>query len=149
MDALVIDDDSVCRLAVAHTLKPAGYQVITAANGVEALELLMTRRLQLVICDWNMPGLTGVLLCRVIRQTIVDRYVYIVMLTGQNSPGHIIEGLQAGADDYITKPFSPTELTLRVNTGRRILASEPRAVPFTSSWNAEESHKLELGCSVK
>lgn len=121
MHVLVVDDDSITRLAVSHTLASAGYQVIQAITGSEALERLMKSSIQLVVCDWNMPGLTGIVLCRAIRSSIQDRNVYILMVTGHNRPQDIVEGLRAGANIYVTKPFDPTDVIQRVNAGRRLV----------------------------
>ena len=77
MDVLVIDDEPVSRVAVAQTLQSAGYRVTVACNGEEALARLTQENLQLIVCDWSMPGMNGLQLCRAIRSTILRRYVYI------------------------------------------------------------------------
>lgn len=145
MEILVIDDDSVSRIAIAQTLQSEGYRVTTAGNGFEGLEYLMSHNLQLVVCDWSMPKLSGQLLCQSIRQTIVGRYIYILMVTGNKSPDAMLSALRAGADDYIAKPFNPAELILRVNTGRRIIRSESRGLTLFSLAKLAESRDPETG----
>src|SRR3990170_1112385 len=124
MDVLIVDDEPISRLAATQTLQSAGYHVTVADNGEEALSRLTRENLQLVVCDGSMPGMKGLHLCRAIRSTILRRYVYILMLTSHNRPQDTLVGLEAGADDFVTKPFNPAELILRVNTGRRIIRSE-------------------------
>jgi len=98
MDVLVIDDEPVARMAVAHMLQTAGYRVRTAGNGPAALEILRQVPLQLVVCDWSMPGMDGLEVCRAIRREFSGRYIYFLMLTSHSQPQDTLEGLAAGAD---------------------------------------------------
>src|SRR5665213_4543026 len=109
MDVLVVDDEPISRLAAGQTLQSAGYGVAAVCNGDEALARLTQDNLQLIVCDWSMPGINGLDLCRAIRSNTLRRYVYILMLTSHNRPQDTLEGLEEGADDYVTKPFNPAE----------------------------------------
>ena len=117
---LVADDSPLYRKLVEETLGREQYVVCFAKNGRQASDLLAEHHPALVITDWEMPGLTGVELCAQIR---CDRnsYTYIILLTSNAHKDHIISGLAAGADDYLTKPFHSGELLARVAVGRRIV----------------------------
>jgi putative two-component system response regulator len=149
IDVLVIDDEPIARMAVAQTLQSAGYQVAVAGNGKEALARLMKEHFQLIVCDWSMPSMNGLELCRTIRSNILRRYVYILMLTSHDRPQDTLEGLEAGADDYVTKPFNPAELILRVNTGRRIIRSESSDMTIFALAKLAESRDLETGAHLE
>jgi len=145
MEVLVIDDESVSRQAATQTLESVGYVVRVAKNGLEALEILQTSMIELVVCDWNMPVMDGLAFCRAIRSGVVKRYVYVLMLTGNSTAEDTILGLEAGADEFITKPFNPVELVLRVNIGRRIIEQESRAITVFSLARLAESRDFETG----
>lgn len=121
---LLVEDEPTTRLMTARQLKRAGYEVEVVANGVEALARLKTRFFPLLLTDWEMPEMDGVALCRAVRQADLEGYVYTILLTARDAKAHIIEGLEAGADDYLTKPVDDNELIARLNTGRRILRLE-------------------------
>jgi putative two-component system response regulator len=145
MNVLVVDDEPIARRVAAHTLQQAGYDVTTAQDGREALDILARGQHRLVVSDWKMPGMDGVELCRAIRGGQFSRYIYCIMLTGQTQPEETIEGLSAGADDYIGKPFNPAELILRVNIGRRIVGLETRDMTILMLAKLAESRDPETG----
>jgi len=118
---LVIDDSPVARKLVEHALDNEQYTVLPAKTGAEALELFAEHKPGIVITDWLMPDLSGLQLCERIRTDFGGRTTYIIMLTGVSDKSKVVKGLQAGADDYVTKPFNAEELAARVNTGRRIV----------------------------
>jgi putative two-component system response regulator len=126
MKILVVDDDSVSRDALAEILRRFEYEVLTASNGREALEMLAASDCRMVISDWVMPEVNGLTLCRAIREGEFSSYIYIILLTVRHSQQDVIEGLSAGADDFIKKPFNPSELRVRLRTGERILSLETR-----------------------
>lgn len=113
-----------------RTLQKFGYEVVLAENGIKALEILSeSDGPRLALIDWMMPLLDGPSLCRRVRSSQrEDSYVYIVLLTSKHSSEDVVEGLEAGADDYITKPFQPAELKARLRTGLRILSLEENLV---------------------
>ena len=94
MNVLVVDDESIARRVAAHTLQQAGYEVTTAQDGREALEILARGQHRLVVSDWKMPRMDGVELCRTIRSGQFAHYIYFIMLTGQTRPEETIEGLE-------------------------------------------------------
>lgn len=108
----------------AHQLRRAGYEVEVAENGLQALERLRQQRFPILLTDWEMPTMDGVALCRAVRAAQFDGYVYIILLTSRDGKSNIIEGLEAGADDYLTKPVNDQELVARLQTAQRILRLE-------------------------
>jgi len=117
---LVADDSPVYRKLVESTLAHHGYLVSFAKNGREAIDLVSQDHPTLLITDWEMPDLTGVELSRRIRLSESTSFTYIILLTSKTNKDQLIEGLAAGADDYLTKPFHPGELLARVAVGKRM-----------------------------
>ncbi|HEU4878363.1 MAG TPA: response regulator [Gemmatimonadaceae bacterium] len=111
---LVVDDEPHIVALIAYHLAKAGYRVATAANGTEALALANRERPSLVILDLMLPGMSGFEVLRKLRGRDNTRDVAVLMLTARREEPDRIEGLSLGADDYLTKPFSPPELVLRV-----------------------------------
>jgi diguanylate cyclase (GGDEF)-like protein len=122
MRVLIADDDAVSRRLLCSTLARWDYEVVACANGTEAWEAFRKEDApQLAILDWMMPGMDGIQLCREIRKRAEKPYTYILLLTAKTQKEDIIAGMQAGADDYVTKPFNTQELKVRVRAGQRIL----------------------------
>ncbi len=124
MKVLVVDDDKIGRRILARTLEKLGYTVATASNGMEAWDILKSEYISLVICDWMMPEMDGLELCRRIRSREFPAYVFVILLTSKDSRTDIIEGMKAGADDFMNKPSSKGELSVRLRAGERILKLE-------------------------
>src|SRR5580658_3053888 len=119
---LIADDSIVSRHLLEATLRKWGYEVMVACDGAEALDLLQRDDApSLIILDWMMPGMTGVEVCRRIRQRDSEPYTYILLLTSKSQKEDLIEGMDAGADDYITKPFDQNELQVRLRAGTRLV----------------------------
>jgi len=122
MKVLVADDEIVSRRLIESSVRRWGFDVVVASDGLEASAILNAEDApKLAVLDWMMPGLDGVQLCRQLRHDKNDLYTYIILLTAKHSQSDVVEGLEAGADDYITKPFDPQELRVRLRTGKRIL----------------------------
>jgi sigma-B regulation protein RsbU (phosphoserine phosphatase) len=122
MRILIAEDDRVSRRLLERKLSSWGYDVVSCANGAEAWQALHAANSpNLAILNWMMPGMDGVQLCRELRKQKRRDYVYIILLTARDQKRDIVEGIEAGADDYVTKPFNPHELRVRVRAGRRIL----------------------------
>ena len=122
MKILIADDSIVSRHLLEATLRKWGYDVVVACDGVEALEALQREDTPaLAILDWMMPGLTGPEVCSKIRQLAREPYTYILLLTSKSQKEDLIEGMEAGADDYITKPFDQHELQVRLRAGTRLV----------------------------
>ena len=121
---LVAEDNPVSRKLLEKTLIKTEHEVVCVKNGREALEAFNERFFPIVLTDWMMPQMDGLELCQAIRENRSSRYVFIILLTAKDSQTDIITGLEAGADDYLTKPFDKAELIARLNTGKRILRLE-------------------------
>ncbi len=121
LKVLVADDSAVYRKLVEQTLPPDQYSILFAKTGQSAIELFKQHHPALVITDWVMPDLTGIEVCRQIRASAENFYTYIIIVTSASEKDNVVEGLEAGADDYLTKPFHPKELFARVGVGRRLI----------------------------
>lgn len=120
---LVVDDEPDITALVAYHLAKAGYRVSTAANGTDALKTAAEQRPDVVVLDLMLPGLSGLDVLQALRKQEATRDVGVIMLTARREEADRIRGLALGADDYLTKPFSPNELTLRVAAIIRRLAA--------------------------
>ncbi len=147
---LIADDDEVSRDLLEHMLEQEGYEVRTAATGLEAFSILRDESIQLVITDWEMPELSGIELCKLIRQAGTDGgYVYVIMLSGHNERNQIVQGLAAGADDFLTKPLFRDELLVRIRAGERVLSLETRDVAIFALAKLAESRDNETGMHLE
>lgn len=126
MRVLVAEDDPIAQELIRAFLELEGYEVTVASCGEEAWERYRISPTRFVITDWKMPGVSGLELCRRIREESHGRYTYVVMLTANHEKGHFISGLAAGADDFVTKPFDPAELRIRMKSGARVLELEDK-----------------------
>jgi DNA-binding response OmpR family regulator len=126
---LIADDDAVVRDVVRRYLERDGLEVRVVGDGNEALRILSTERIDVAVLDVMMPGPNGLSLCRTLRQG-GDYTVPVILLTALSEEDDRIAGLEAGADDYLTKPFSPRELALRVRSVLRRTPAPPAAVPL-------------------
>lgn len=123
-DILVVDDSTSYRLLLSRPLRQWGYTVHEAEDGKQALEMICQQRIGMVISDWEMPELDGPELCRAVRQANLDHYVYFMLVTARGSAEDLVLGMDAGADDFLTKPINPQELRVRLRAGERILKLE-------------------------
>jgi len=121
---LLVEDEPTQLLLMQRLLRRAGYTVETASDGEAALEKLSCGEFQMLVTDWDMPGMDGVTLCRRVREARLPGYLYVLLLTGHGSTESLVEGLEAGADDYIRKPPNEAELLARLTAGRRIVRLE-------------------------
>lgn len=122
--ALVVDDSAAQRLVLAKNLERWGYDVTEAASGDAALELCKSHPFDLILSDWMMPGLNGLEFCRAFRGLNRDAYCYFILLTSKNDKNAVAEGLNVGADDFLSKPVSTPELRARIMAGERLIAME-------------------------
>lgn len=121
---LIAEDDAVTRMLLKKTLIKEGHEVVSVKNGQKAFDLFQERFFPIILTDWMMPEMDGLELCRAIRKRVNPGYVFIVLLTAKDSHDNIITGLEAGADEYLTKPFNRAELIARLNTGKRFLEQD-------------------------
>ena len=127
MDILIAEDDADSRRLLEHLLPQMGYNVISACNGTEVFEKMqLPETPDLVLLDWMMPGMEGIDVCRKYREKFPENQKYIILLTAKDSIDSIVDGLAAGANDYISKPFNKRELFARLNVGRRFIELQQR-----------------------
>jgi len=120
-EVLVVDDSPVYRKLVEQVLYAEPYSLLFASNGEEALRMFEEHAPCIVITDWMMPDISGLELCQRIRADNTQPYTYVILMTSSTEKGNVVKGLQAGADDYLTKPFDPGEMLARIGVGRRIV----------------------------
>jgi diguanylate cyclase (GGDEF)-like protein len=136
---LIVEDDLISLNLLKSALNKEGYGFAVAHNGQEAIDLYSEEFFSIIITDWVMPGMDGLELCRLIRSMKIDRYIYIIMLSGKNSKVHLVKGLEAGADEYIFKPIHQSELRVRLAGACRILELES-----TLKKSMAEIHELSV-----
>ena len=143
---LVVDDDPIQRRQLEVTLGRWGYDVRTARDGLEALRLMDEQGpIQLVVADWMMPEMDGIELCRRIRGDAGHPYVYVILLTARDHRDDIVTGLDAGADDYLTKPIHHGELQARIVAGKRIVDLQSRLLAAQEQLQIEATHDALTG----
>ena len=127
MRALVADDDRTTAALLRHTLEHQGLDVIVTHDGAEAWAAIQRDpEIALAVLDWNMPGLDGPEVCRRIRGDAARAHLHVLLLTGRESRADVVTGLDAGADDYLSKPFDPEVFRARVGVGLRVLKLKER-----------------------
>lgn len=141
MRILIAEDDPVSRLTLETFLTKWGYQVISATNGKGALDLLRAGEPpRMAVLDWMMPEIDGINVCREVRKRGGEPYIYILLLTAKGQKRDIVEGLDAGADDYLTKPFDADELKARLRAGRRIVALQEALISAREALRFQAMH---------
>lgn len=127
MRVLIAEDDAVNAQLLTALLDSWGYDLVLVRDGIEALTVLeRDRTLQLALLDWELPGMDGPDVCRRIRELRGDRPTYVILLTSRREKTDVVAGLDAGADDYLGKPFDPSELRARLHAGSRIIDLQQR-----------------------
>jgi two-component system cell cycle response regulator len=146
MKILVADDEAVSRRMVEALLMKWGYEVASAVDGDAAWELLKAPLApRMALLDWMMPGQNGVDVCRAMRKHRPEPYTYIVLLTAKDTKESVVEGLESGADDYLTKPFNPQELKARIRVGMRVLQLEDNLVQAREAMRFRAMHDTLTG----
>jgi sigma-B regulation protein RsbU (phosphoserine phosphatase) len=152
MKVLIAEDDPVSRLLLQRTLEQWRYEVVPARDGAEAWQLFQAGDFHLVISDWVMPEVDGVELIRRIRASQRPGYVYTILLTAKSQKGEIVEGMAAGADDFVIKPFDREELGARLRAGERIIGLEETLLVQNRALierNAQMEADLRMACEVQ
>lgn len=149
MRILIVDDDLTSVEILEHYLNELGFAVSVAYNGHEADKMIRDRDFRVVISDWEMPKMSGIELCRSIRKRNLGSYVYFVLLTCREGKHDLIEALEAGADDFISKPFQPDELRVRLHAADRIASLESRDLLIFALAKLTESRDPETGTHLE
>lgn len=145
-EVLVAEDDPMFRKILQNWLQSWDYKVIVATDGTEAWSLLQQERPpDLLILDWVMPGVDGMELCRRIRERQSPSYQYILIVTANDARQDVVRGLEAGADDYLTKPFDKGELRARLRVGTRILTLQEDLIRAREDLRFQATHDVLTG----
>lgn len=134
MRILIAEDDLISRSILTAMLNKQGHEVVATVNGTEAWDVMQqVDAPKLVILDWMMPEMDGIEVCRRIRTLESDQPPYLIILTANDDKADIVTGLEAGADDYLTKPYDPGEFRARVDVGRRLIETQAKLVEARSA----------------
>jgi len=143
---LIAEDDPVLRRMLEALLVKSGYDVVSVSDGLQALRVLEGEGApSLAVLDWVMPGLEGPQVCQRIRQRSDRPYIYILLLTALTQKGNVLQGLESGADDYLTKPFDAQELRARVRVGLRILSLQQSLISAREELRFQATHDALTG----
>ena len=146
MKILIADDESLSRRMLQGLLGKWGYEVVSAEDGDTAWEKLKSPDApRMALLDWMMPGQNGVDVCRSLRTERPEPYTYILLLTAKDAKESVVEGLESGADDYLTKPFNPQELKARIRVGLRLLELEDNLVQAREAMRFKATHDTLTG----
>jgi len=146
MKILIADDESVSRRMLQALLVKWGYEVVAVEDGDAAWEKLKSPDApRMALLDWMMPGQNGVDVCRTLRNQRPEPYTYILLLTAKDAKESVVEGLESGADDYLTKPFNPRELKARIRVGLRLLDLEDNLVQAREVMRFKATHDTLTG----
>ncbi|MEW5742980.1 MAG: response regulator [Myxococcota bacterium] len=142
---LLADDERVTRRLLESHITRFGYDVVSVDDGLSAWNVLKTEDAPaLVVIDWSMPGLDGPEVCRRIRANPSEAYTYVLLVTSRAAKSDVVEGLSAGADDFVSKPIDPEELRARLRTGERIVQLERTLASRLKELEATIEHVHEL-----
>lgn len=143
---LIAEDNVISRRLIEVHLKKWGYDVVSTKDGAEALEMLQKDDPpRLALLDWMMPNIDGVEVCRRVRESRREPYTYILLLTAKGEKSDLVEAIEAGADDYITKPFDHRELEVRLRAGNRILDLQDRLIAARETLRVQATHDALTG----
>ena len=146
MRVLLADDSGLARRRLTELLGGWGYEVVACQDGTEAWRALQEDDAPpLAVLDWSMPGLNGVELCRLIRRQAREPYTYVILLTAIDRKDGVVEGLAAGADDYLKKPFDEEELEVRLRAGARIIDLQKELVEARETLREQATHDALTG----
>jgi two-component system cell cycle response regulator len=146
MKILLADDEPIARTMLEHWLTGWGYKVVAVKDGEAALAAMKADpEIRLAVVDWVMPKVDGLGVCRAIRGGPQEPYVYVLLLTARDNKADIVEGLDAGADDYLVKPCNPLELKVRLRAGRRVIELQEQLVSARETLRYEAMHDALTG----
>jgi len=145
MKILIVDDELVSREKMVKLIQSLGHEILEATNGFEGWETWEAERPKIVITDWNMPQMDGLEFCRKIRSEENEDYTYIIIVTSKTDIQDVIKGMEAGADDYIAKPFNKDELHVRIKAGERVINLQSKDVVIFALAKLAESRDEDTG----
>jgi len=146
MKILVAEDEPSFRRLLEDKLTLWGFDVVVAENGDIAMQILQSADApRIAILDWIMPVMDGIEVCRKVREKVTEPYCYIILLTSQQRDEDLVIGMEAGADDYITKPYKNNELRLRLRAGRRIIELQDELIASRDNFRSKASHDSLTG----
>ena len=145
MKILIAEDNSISRITLSAFAKQFGYEPLLAENGLTAFKLWEKESPRILITDWNMPDMDGISLVKKIREIESDLYTYIIMVTARDEMPEIIEGFEAGVDDYLKKPVDKRELLLRLQAGERVLSLQDKDMIIFALAKLAETRDEETG----
>jgi len=145
MKILIVDDELVSREKMVKLIQSLGHEILVATNGFEGWETWEAERPKIVITDWNMPQMDGLEFCRKIRSEENEDYTYIIIVTSKTDIQDVIKGMEAGADDYIAKPFNKDELHVRIKAGERVINLQSKDVVIFALAKLAESRDEDTG----
>jgi putative two-component system response regulator len=149
MKILVADDETVSLTTLKAFATRLGYDVLAASDGEAAYRVWERERPGIVVTDWEMPGMSGLELCARIRAEMGEDYTYIIVVTGRGNTEDVIQGMEAGADDYIAKPFNRDELGVRIRAGERVLRLQTKDVVIFALAKLAESRDQDTGSHLE
>src|SRR5215471_15363956 len=149
MKVLIADDEAMSRRLLQTYLERWGHEVVAAQNGAEAWNLFVAGEFSIVISDWVMPETDGVELIRRIRASQRPGYVYAILVTSRSQKEDIVEGMEAGADDFVTKPFDRDELRVRLRAGQRIIELETALLTSLEELAQARQREVEIGAKIQ
>lgn len=145
---LIAEDDAVSRRLLEQAVQSWGYGTVCVTDGATALaKLSAVNGPRMAILDWEMPGLSGPQVCRILRARTSSPYVFLILLTARTAREHLVTGLASGADDYVLKPFDPIELQLRVRTGQRIVELQHELLAARQELERRANHDALTGAA--
>ncbi len=128
MKMLIVEDDPFVQKVVKKVFTGMGFEVLACGDGATAIDFIKNDRIQFAVVDWILPEMDGLTLCRKVRKLKLSRYIYMIVLTSRNKKEDLVQALDAGADDYIAKPFDERELSARARVGMRIIQLENKLI---------------------
>jgi len=145
MKILIVEDEFVSRMKMDKLIRSLGYETLIATNGLEGWKIWKAERPDIVITDWEMPQMDGLELCKKIRTEEGEGYTYIIIVTGRKNIQDVIKGMEAGADDYIVKPFNRDELNVRIKAGERVINLQSKEIVIFALAKLAESRDEDTG----
>ena len=149
MKVLIAEDEAMSRRLLQTYLERWGHEVVAAQNGAEAWNLFVAGEFSVVISDWIMPEMDGVELIRRIRACQRPAYVYAILVTSKSQKEDIVEGMEAGADDFVTKPFDRDELRVRLRAGKRVIELETALLASLEELAQARQREVEVGAKIQ